>query len=53
MFNEYVILHTPPTMPEPTPDKNICSSEKMTQTGDGSIWQVISDLLHKLKNVIY
>lgn len=41
MFNEYVILHTPPTIPEPTPDKNVCSSEKMTQTGDGSIWQVI------------
>ncbi|XP_055388606.1 uncharacterized protein LOC129617143 isoform X3 [Condylostylus longicornis] len=40
MFNEYVILHTPPTIPEPTPDKNVCSSEKMTQAGDGSIWQV-------------
>ncbi|XP_055913400.1 uncharacterized protein LOC129947020 isoform X4 [Eupeodes corollae] len=40
MFNEFVILHTPPSIPEPTQDKNVCSSEKMTQTGDGTIWQV-------------
>ncbi|XP_037914604.1 voltage-dependent T-type calcium channel subunit alpha-1G isoform X4 [Hermetia illucens] len=40
MFNDYVILHTPPPIPEPTTDKNVCSSEKMTQAGDGSIWQV-------------
>ena len=39
MFNEYVILHTPPNIPEPQPDKNAFSLEKMTQTGDG-IWQV-------------
>lgn len=39
MFNEYVILHTPPTIPEPQADKNAFSLEKMTQTGDG-IWQV-------------
>lgn len=29
-------------MQQPTPDKNVCSAEKMTQTNDGSIWQVIS-----------
>lgn len=40
MFNEYVILHTPPAIPEPQPDKNAFSLEKMTQTGDGTIWQV-------------
>jgi hypothetical protein len=39
MFNEFVILHTPPTIPEPQSDKNALSVEKMTQTGDG-IWQV-------------
>ncbi|GAB0089753.1 Voltage-dependent T-type calcium channel subunit alpha [Sergentomyia squamirostris] len=38
MFNEYVILHTPPTLPDATVEKNV--SEKMTQAGDGSIWQV-------------
>jgi voltage-dependent calcium channel T type alpha-1G len=40
MFNEYVILHTPPTIPEPNNDINSFSLEKMTQAGDGSIWQV-------------
>lgn len=40
MFNDYVILHTPPSMPEPSPDRNPFSLEKMTQAGDGSIWQV-------------
>ncbi|XP_037931644.1 sodium channel protein PaFPC1-like [Teleopsis dalmanni] len=39
MFNEYVLLHTPPAEPV-TVEKNVCSSEKMTQAGDGSIWQV-------------
>lgn len=39
MFNEFVILHTPPTIPEPQNDKNALSVEKMTQTGEG-IWQV-------------
>ncbi|XP_055678127.1 voltage-dependent T-type calcium channel subunit alpha-1G isoform X3 [Lutzomyia longipalpis] len=38
MFNEYVILHTPPTVPDANVEKNV--SEKMTQAGDGSIWQV-------------
>lgn len=42
MFNEYVILHTPPTIPEPQSDKNAFSMEKMTQTGDGTIWQVLN-----------
>ncbi|XP_050328266.1 uncharacterized protein LOC126758195 isoform X4 [Bactrocera neohumeralis] len=52
MFNEYVLLHTPPAISEPltipsTTTTNVaeksgtvCSSEKMTQAGDGSIWQV-------------
>lgn len=40
-FNEYVILHTPPTIQEDQNEKkSINSVEKMTQTGDGSIWQV-------------
>lgn len=39
MFNEYVILHTPPANQHQT-DKNIFSAEKMTQTSDNSIWQV-------------
>ncbi|XP_037028717.1 voltage-dependent T-type calcium channel subunit alpha-1G isoform X5 [Bradysia coprophila] len=39
MFNEYVILHTPPANHQAN-DKNICSAEKTTQTGDGNIWQV-------------
>ncbi|XP_054728206.1 uncharacterized protein LOC129237458 [Anastrepha obliqua] len=52
MFNEYVLLHTPPAISEAltvagtTTTANVaekgavCSSEKMTQAGDGSIWQV-------------
>jgi len=43
MFNEFVILHTPPSIPEPQSDKNALSVEKMTQTSDG-IWQVSSNL---------
>ena len=39
MFNEFVILHSPPAIPEPQNDKNALSVEKMTQTGEG-IWQV-------------
>lgn len=53
MFNEFVILHTPPTIPEPQNDKNALSVEKMTQTGEG-IWQVsgifISIKLRMAKN---
>jgi hypothetical protein len=44
MFNEFVILHTPPAIPEPQNDKNALSVEKMTQTGEG-IWQV-SGIFH-------
>ncbi|XP_062714387.1 voltage-dependent T-type calcium channel subunit alpha-1G isoform X3 [Aedes albopictus] len=40
MFNEYVIHHTPPTIPAPTTDKNVYCLEKMTQTSDSGIWQV-------------
>lgn len=47
MFNEFVILHTPPTIPEPQNDKNALSVEKMTQTGDG-IWQV-SGIIYLLR----
>jgi hypothetical protein len=39
MFNEFVILHTPPKI-EPQNDKNTLSVEKMTQTAEGGIWQV-------------
>jgi hypothetical protein len=39
MFNEFVILHTPPKIEPPPNDKNTLSAEKMTQTGEG-IWQV-------------
>lgn len=42
MFNEFVILHTPPKIEPPQNDKNTLSAEKMTQTGDTGtgIWQV-------------
>lgn len=40
MFNEYVILHTPTSLPEQPANKNVISSEKTTQAGDGNIWQV-------------
>uniref|UniRef100_A0A1A9VSZ8 Ion transport domain-containing protein n=1 Tax=Glossina austeni TaxID=7395 RepID=A0A1A9VSZ8_GLOAU len=42
MFNEYVLLHTPPALKEAATatEKTVSSSEKMTQAGDGSIWQV-------------
>ncbi|XP_053680471.1 voltage-dependent T-type calcium channel subunit alpha-1G [Anopheles nili] len=49
MFNEYVVLHTPPTITEPPQDKNVYCVEKMTQAGDGSIWQV--NLPHSLQTV--
>ncbi|XP_035773976.1 voltage-dependent T-type calcium channel subunit alpha-1G-like isoform X5 [Anopheles albimanus] len=49
MFNEYVVLHTPPTITEPAQDKNVYCVEKMTQAGDGSIWQV--NLPHSLQTV--
>ncbi|XP_061497751.1 voltage-dependent T-type calcium channel subunit alpha-1G isoform X7 [Anopheles gambiae] len=49
MFNEYVVLHTPPTITEPPQDKNVYCLEKMTQAGDGSIWQV--NLPHSLQTV--
>lgn len=41
MFNEFVILHTPPTIPEPQNgnERNVLTVEKMTQTSEG-IWQV-------------
>lgn len=40
MFNEYVILHTPPNISEAQTNKNISQVEKTTQTGDGNIWKV-------------
>lgn len=40
MFNEYVILHTPPNLSEGQSNKNISQVEKTTQTGDGNIWKV-------------
>ncbi|CRK92625.1 CLUMA_CG006168, isoform A [Clunio marinus] len=50
MFNEFVILHTPPTIPEPQNDKNALSVEKMTQTGEG-IWQVNLPLNNSINSV--
>jgi voltage-dependent calcium channel T type alpha-1G len=44
MFNEYVILHAPPAIPDPNVDQNSFSMEKMTQAGDGSVWQVSTTL---------
>lgn len=43
MFNEYVILHTPPSIADNNQsnnNKNVCLSEKTTQAGDGNIWKV-------------
>lgn len=40
MFNEYVILHTPPNVSEAQTNKNISQVEKTTQAGDGNIWKV-------------
>ncbi|XP_046400704.1 voltage-dependent T-type calcium channel subunit alpha-1I [Ischnura elegans] len=55
MFSDVVLLHddegtgaqrrgslgsTGPSAPAPPEAKNVCSSEKMTQTGDGNVWQV-------------
>lgn len=46
MFSDVVLLHgengSPPSGPSGSnvDKKNVCSSEKMTQTGDGNIWQV-------------
>lgn len=47
MFNEYVIHHTPPTIPAPTTDKNVYCLEKMTQTSDSGIWQVIYHIISR------
>lgn len=45
MFNEYVILHTPPTINDAQANnKNVCLSEKTTQTSDGNIWKVNTSL---------
>ncbi|XP_071444004.1 voltage-dependent T-type calcium channel subunit alpha-1G [Hetaerina americana] len=52
MFSDVVLLHDDDgtgaqrrgslgsTGPPPGEAKNVCSSEKMTQTGDGNVWQV-------------
>lgn len=37
MFNDVVLLHGDQTMSQTT--RNVCSSEKMTQTGDGNLWE--------------
>lgn len=36
VFNDVVLLHGDQTPPQTT--RNVCSSEKMTQTGDGNLW---------------
>ncbi|XP_065095461.1 voltage-dependent T-type calcium channel subunit alpha-1G isoform X3 [Ochlerotatus camptorhynchus] len=52
MFNEYVIHHTPPTIPAPTTDKNVYCLEKMTQTSDSGIWQVsLPQSIHTMATV--
>ncbi|KAF5282496.1 hypothetical protein FQR65_LT14266 [Abscondita terminalis] len=49
MFSEVIMLHGQETSSAPAASsnllspldkRNICSSEKMTQTGDGNIWQI-------------
>lgn len=35
MFSDVVLLHGDQAA------KNVCSSEKMTQTGDGNVWQPV------------
>lgn len=45
MFNEYVILHTPPNVSEAQTNKNISQVEKTTQAGDGNIWKVKTVIL--------
>ncbi|KAF5289783.1 hypothetical protein FQA39_LY03700 [Lamprigera yunnana] len=49
MFSEVIMLHgqeaattttTPSNLLKPLEKRNVCSSEKMTQTGDGNIWQI-------------
>ncbi|XP_052870084.1 voltage-dependent T-type calcium channel subunit alpha-1G [Anopheles cruzii] len=42
-------LLSPPSAAEPAQDKNVYCLEKMTQAGDGSIWQV--NLPHSLQTV--
>lgn len=36
MFNDVVLLHGDQTVAQST--SNVCSSEKMTQTGEGNLW---------------
>ncbi|CAH0564653.1 unnamed protein product [Brassicogethes aeneus] len=44
MFSGVVVLHgennTPPSSSQNIDKKNVCSSEKTTQAGDGNIWQI-------------
>lgn len=46
MFSDVILLHgnsvnaVPGSMGGPN-EKNVCSSEKMTQTGDGNVWSTI------------
>ncbi|XP_031353487.1 voltage-dependent T-type calcium channel subunit alpha-1G isoform X1 [Photinus pyralis] len=50
MFSDVILLHGEDTAPNPPNNsnsllldkRNVCSSEKMTQTGDGNIWQISS-----------
>jgi hypothetical protein len=41
-FSDVVMLHTNENVTNSASagEKNICSSEKMTQAGDGNVWQV-------------
>ncbi|XP_055525696.1 voltage-dependent T-type calcium channel subunit alpha-1G isoform X2 [Wyeomyia smithii] len=53
MFNECVVHHMPPTIPEPTADKNVYCLEKMTQTSDAGIWQVnLPSSIHTMTSAI-
>ncbi|XP_023315824.1 voltage-dependent T-type calcium channel subunit alpha-1G isoform X4 [Trichogramma pretiosum] len=48
MFSEVILLHgssvntLPGSIGTVTGERNICSSEKMTQTGDGNVWAMTS-----------
>lgn len=43
MFSDVVLLHPDSSCSAAdTTGRNVCSSEKMTQAGDGNIWQISS-----------
>ena len=51
-FSDIVMLHTNESVTNiaSAGEKNICSSEKMTQAGDGNVWQVGANVHTKIVN---